>query len=100
MTHNEMLRISIDDLSRNVASVIERVSRTKERLVIERDGDELAMLTPVLHRGRSRSIRAKTTAEYEAARSAAGSWAEEDTDMLIAQVRASRAVPPRPRAEL
>jgi antitoxin (DNA-binding transcriptional repressor) of toxin-antitoxin stability system len=82
-------RVSIDELSRNAAGVVERVSRNGERLVVERNGQALALLAPLPSTRRPRR-RARTAADYEAARSAAGSWAGEDADALVGQVRSSR----------
>lgn len=56
-------------------------------MVVEKAG-KLAVLKPL--RSPKRKARAKTKADYEAFRSAAGGWADGDTDKLIKDIYADR----------
>ncbi|MBI2906835.1 MAG: hypothetical protein HYX92_04165 [Chloroflexi bacterium] len=69
--------------------IVEEVRATNEPRVLRRDSEELAVLTPSPKR-RRRTVRAKTKADYEAFRTAAGSWKDVDTDKLVAEIYESR----------
>jgi hypothetical protein len=60
--------------------------------------DDIAVLVPL--RGASRKQRRKTEAELNATRSAAGSWADIDTDQLVEDIYARRRISDRPPVEL
>ena len=78
----------------------EEVRDTNEPRVLKRDSEDLAILMPASRRRRRRTPRPKTRADYEAFRSAAGSWKDVDTDRLIAEVYESRRRSSRPAVEL
>jgi hypothetical protein len=76
----------------------EKVQATNEPYVLRREGEEIAAVVP-LKRTR-RKGKAKTEADYEAFRSAAGSWSDIDTDKLIEDIYESRRISSRPPVEL
>lgn len=77
----------------------EEVHRSYESRVLRHEGEDLAMIVPLPRKQPSR--RKKPTPEdYEAFRSAAGSWADVDTDKLIEDIYAMRRRSNRPPVEL
>jgi hypothetical protein len=75
------------------------VHRSNESRVLRHAGEDLAMMVPLPRKQPSR--RKKPTPEdYEAFRSAAGSWADVDTDKLIDDIYATRRRSNRPPVEL
>lgn len=80
--------------------IVEEVRATNEPRVLRRDGEDLAVLVPSSPVKGVRSRRVKTTADYEAFRSAAGSWKDVDTDRLVAEIYESRRRSSRPPVEL
>jgi len=81
-------------------SIVEEVRTTKEPHILRRDSEDVAVLMPVTSTLRRRAKRAKTKADYEAFRSAAGGWKDVDTDTLIANIYEDRRQSNRPLAEL
>ena len=77
-------RISFDEFSGNLDRIFERVLSEGESIVIEKGEGELVALSPVS------SPSAKTAADWEAFRAAAGSWADVDTDAFLKDIYASR----------
>ena len=80
--------------------IVEEVRATNEPRVLRREGEDLAILVPSSSTKRTRPRRAKTTADYEAFRSAAGSWRDVDTDKLVSEIYESRRRSTRPPVEL
>ena len=68
----------------------EEVHSTHEPRILQRDGEDLALLVPVGRIGARRRRKPRTSADEEALRSAAGSWPDVDTDRLIADIYDSR----------
>ena len=60
--------------------IVEEVKTTKTPRILKRDSEPAAMLMPVGTTVKSKKKRAKTKADYEAFRSAAGGWKDVDTD--------------------
>jgi len=78
--------------------IAEEVRASNEPRILRRENEDLAILTPT--KRPRRSARAKTQADYEAFRSAAGSWKVVDADQLIADIYESRRLSSRPPVEL
>lgn len=81
-------------------SLAEEVHRTNEPRLLRRESEDLAILMPVKPAPRRRRRWAKTRADYEAFRSAAGGWKDVDTDKLIEDIYADRRISDRPPIEL
>jgi hypothetical protein len=77
-------RISLDEFSSNLVRIFERVISKGESVVIERGEGELVTLSPFP------SSAPKTEEDWEAFRSAAGSWSDVDTDALKKDIYESR----------
>ena len=95
----ELKSIDISDIP-ELVRIAEEVRDTNEPRVLRRDGEEIAVLVPVRPARKRTTKRARTEADYEAFRSAAGSWKEVDTDKLIADIYESRRRSSRPPVEL
>ena len=85
----EFKAIDVDDAP-ELARVVDEVRHTREPRVLRLHGEDVAVLRPVRRPARRRTSREKTEADYEAFRSAAGSWSDVDTDKLIADIYESR----------
>lgn len=92
----EVSRIAYEYLANNLASVLNSVVREHAVVVVETIDGELAILSSFL----PAELPAKSAADYTAFRSAAGSWAEMNTDEIIKRVYESRNQPGRPSAYL
>src|SRR5690348_2323050 len=82
-----------------ILRLAEEVRRAGEPRVLQKDGEDLAMVVP-LPRPKKRRLRKPTPDGIEAFRSAAGAWADIDTDKLIENIYESRRISTRPRIEL
>lgn len=83
----------------DVLDLVEEVRGSKEPRLLQRDGEELAVVIPV-GLARSLGLRGPRTAEDDAAfRAAAGSWNDIDTDKLLADIYADRRRSARPSVE-
>lgn len=78
----------------------EEVQRSKEPRVLRRDNEDLALVVPLMPTTTRRRGRVPTEADLEAFRSAAGSWADVDTDKLIEDIYETRRRSNRPPVEL
>ncbi len=94
-----MEHITFEEFSKNIGVIFDRVTKDRATVVVEKEGRLRAVLKPVSATP-PRSRRPRTAADFAAAIGAAGSWADVDTDRLLADVYASRAVPPSPPVEL
>jgi hypothetical protein len=81
-------------------SIVEEVRNSQEPRVLRRDSEDVAVLMPVPSTPQHRAKRIKSKADYEAFRSAAGGWKDEDTDTLIKNIYEDRRMSNRPLAEL
>ena len=96
----ELKRIDIGNIP-ELLSIAEEVRRTNEPRLLKRDSEDVAILTPIKKTtDKRRKMRPKTKADYEAFRSAAGSWADVDTDKFIEDIYESRRSSFRPPVEL
>src|SRR3989440_2442036 len=83
-----------------LARIVEEVEATKKPCELRRENKPVALITPVTGAKKARKHRAKTKADYEAFKSAAGGWKDIDTDKLIANIYVSRRRSNRPPVEL
>lgn len=81
------------EFTANGAALFERVMRDQTAVVVENERGERAVFKPI--RTRRIKRRAMTNADWDAFRAAAGSWRDVDTDQLLADIYASRDLPPR-----
>src|SRR5215217_7210679 len=90
------------DISTNLELVrlIEEVACTGKARMLRRADQDVAILMPLTTRGRTRKVRAKTEADYEAFRASAGSWEDVDTDRLVEELYENRQQSSRPPVEL
>lgn len=91
--------LDISDIP-DVLRLAEEVRRAGEPRVLRRDGEDLALVIPLPQAKPRRRSRTKTDADYEAFRSAAGGWADVDTDRLINDIYEDRRRSSRPPVEL
>lgn len=95
----ELKVTDIGDLP-ELVRLAEEVHDTGEPRLLRREGEDLALLTPVTPAVTSRRGRKKTQADYDAFRAAAGSWKDVDTDKLLEEIYESRRLSSRPPVEL
>ncbi len=80
--------------------LVEEVRTTRRPHILRKNSEDLAVLKPVAP-ARHRNKRARTRADYEAFRAAAGGWKGlVDTDKLIADIYESRRISTKPPVEL
>ena len=65
----------------------EKVAKSGRAHMLKKDSQDIAVLSPARKRGRK---RVKTEADWEAFRSAAGSWKDFDLDRFFADLEDSR----------
>lgn len=80
--------------------LVEEVRETEEPRVLRRDSEDVAILMPTKPSSKRKSKAAKTKADYEAFRAAAGGWKDVDTEKLIEDIYADRRVSNRPPVDL
>ena len=81
----------------------EEVNTTKSPRKLMRDNETLAVVMPVgatLPPKKTKQKRAKTKADYEAFRAAAGSWSDMDVEQFKAAIYESRRISTRPPVKL
>src|SRR5947209_5575002 len=78
---------------------LEEVRTGHEPRILRHDGEDLAMVVPLSRRTKRRG-RTLSKEDYEAFRSAAGSWADVDTDALIERIYEMRRRSTRPPVDL
>jgi len=87
--------------SPDLLKLAEEVSRSGMPRKLRRNGETLAIIAPFsdkrLRRLKKRDLTAQDIADFE---SAAGSWADVDTDQLLADIYAHREMSYRPPLEL
>lgn len=64
----------------------EEVGASGEPRILKRDGEALAVVTPIVSRSRIRAGRAKTKPDLEAFHASAGAWKTDGTDKLVGEV--------------
>ena len=95
----EFSPIDISNLP-DLVRLAEEVAATNTPRILKRHSEDLAILMPVGAKPRHRPKPAKTKADLEAFRSAAGGWKDVDTDRLLADIYADRRVSDRAPVEL
>jgi antitoxin (DNA-binding transcriptional repressor) of toxin-antitoxin stability system len=75
--------------------IVEEVRAGQGAQVLRRDGEDVAMVVPLPRRRKSR-LKKPTAADLAAFRSAAGGWADLDTDTLIENIYRARREGTRP----
>lgn len=93
-----LTRIPLKDFSKNSTDILNRVVRERINIVVERDGEPIAVVKPVRHR--AKRPRKKSAAAHKAFLAAAGSWKDIETDKFLTNNRASRNISTRPHVEL
>lgn len=69
--------------------IADEVNQTGEPRLLQRDGEDLAIIVPIAE-ARSPSLRPTTESDFQSFLSAAGGWADIDTDKLVADIYADR----------
>jgi len=96
--NREIVRVDITN-SPDLARLAEEVRASMQPRYLEKDGQALAMVTPVVPRRSHR--RAKTASDEAAFLASAGSWKGlVDGEQLKRDLAESRRIPPRPAPEL
>lgn len=85
--------------SPDLLRLAEEVKHSQKSRVLRAGGEDLAVLMP-LPAPSKRRRKIRTEADYEAFRSATGTWADVDTDALIETIYAMRRRSNRPSIEL
>lgn len=99
MTAEHATQIDISDMP-DLLRVVEEVRASDTPAVLTRNDEELAVVSPVRRQDAKRSGKSPTAEELELFRSAAGSWADIDTDKLIDDIYETRRRSIRPPVEL
>jgi predicted nucleic acid-binding protein len=87
VTARDAKRITLDELARDVAGVLDRVVRDRETVVVERGGSDVAVIRPTATKGGRRGRRPRTPADRAAFLATAGAWdGLVDTERLKADV--------------
>jgi len=84
----ELTRVPLKEFAKNPAALVNRVASERISIIVEKDGEEVAVLRPA--RPKAKRRRKKSAAARKAFLSAAGSWKDIDTDKFLADNRASR----------
>ena len=96
---NKLKRIDISAVP-ELLRIAEEVRESNEPRILGRDGEDLALLSPVTRALEHRLRRRKTQADYEAFLPAAGSWKDVDTEAFKAYVYERRRASSRPPVKL
>ena len=103
--NNELSPIDIGNLP-DLVHLVEEVQRTHLPRVLCRDGQDVAVLAPLVPATlrktaeQPRARRQPSAADREAFRAAAGSWSDMDTDNLVEDIYESRRISTRPPVKL
>jgi hypothetical protein len=84
----------------DLVKIAEEVEATKTPRELRRENKPVALITPVTGAKKAKKQQAKTKADYEAFKSAAGSWKDVDTDRLIKHIYEQRRRSNKPPIEL
>ncbi len=94
------ITIDISDAP-EILRLVEEVRRVGEPRILRKDGQDLAVVSPLPQsRNKKRRITKPTEADLARFRSVAGSWADVDTDKLIEDIYETRRRSNRPPVEL
>lgn len=91
-------RISFDEFSSNLASIVDRVISEGTAVVIEKEDGELVEVKPVSRAKLSK--RTKTKEDYAAFLSSLGGWEDVDVDAFLKDNYESRSISARTPIEL
>ena len=75
--------------------IAEEVETTKTPRELRRENKTVAVITPVTGARKAKKQKAKTKADYEAFKSAAGGWKDLDVEKFKADIYASRKISTR-----
>lgn len=89
-------RVPMQELASDVERIFDRVAQGESVIVIDKAGEDVAIVKPV----RARRSRRKTAADLAAFRAAAGGWADVDTDAVVESLYDSRRQSSRPPVDL
>lgn len=78
----------------------EEVQRTNRPRILKREGEELAIISPLRGVRRHPLLRKKSPADMGAFWSSFGSWKDIDTDKLKEDIYESRRISTKPRPDL
>jgi hypothetical protein len=96
----EIRRIPFEEFSNNVRAFFELVISKHKAFMVEKEPGEVVVVKPFKNVGKASRRTSKTEGDYEAFRSAAGSWSDVDTDAFIKNVYESRRNSSRPPVRL
>lgn len=88
--------IPLDEFSKNLIRIFDRILANQETVVVENNSGQLIAVSPAP----PPQLRPKSEEDLAAFRSAAGSWSDVDTDTLLANIYASRKLSSRPPVAL
>ncbi len=74
----------------DLVRIAEEVAATKTPRELRRENKTVAVIVPVTKAVKPKKKREKTKADYEAFKSAAGSWQDVDTDALLKNISEDR----------
>ena len=89
----EPKRITLNELSDNLARIIDLVLASNERIVVEKEDGGVVSIVP-------EAVAPKSDADLAVFMSAAGSWSDMDSDRLIEEIYSSRNASSRPPVAL
>jgi hypothetical protein len=92
--------IPFDELANSLTDVFDRIVREHVSVVVEREGNPIAVVSPITPRTSKRGRHTKTAADHEAFLAAAGSWAKVDIDTFIQEIYEGRERSSRPPVDL
>lgn len=84
----------------DLLELAEEVRRTNRPRLLRRANEDIAVIAPVRKRPVRSPFKKKSSADIASFLSAAGSWKDEDTDKLKADIYESRRLSTRPRPDL
>jgi hypothetical protein len=94
-------RIPFEEFSSSVRAFFELVISKHKAFMVEKESGEVVVVKPFKNVGKATTRRtSKTEADFEAFRSAAGSWGDVDTDAFIKKMYESRRNSSRPPVRL
>ena len=91
--------MTVDEFKTNIDQILDEIVRDGDTVIVETEDRVAIEVRPA--EGSSLTPRpTPSAAAYAAFQAAAGSWADVDTDKLLADIYESRRLPPRPPVEL
>jgi len=96
----ELRHIRYEELENDLATILDRIAREDESVVVDKDGNALVVVTPARRAKPARRRGERTRADYSAFRSAAGGWKDVDTDRLVEDIYTDRRLSDRPPIDL